>query len=71
MLDKVAQVLRNYKDDDSLEITESTTFEDLGLDSLDTAQLVMDIEEEFDVTIELDSPIKDVGTLIKVIENAK
>ncbi|API92094.1 hypothetical protein J32TS6_25200 [Virgibacillus pantothenticus] len=35
------------------EITELTEFkEDLGLDSLDLVELIMELEEEFDITIE-------------------
>jgi acyl carrier protein len=71
MLQRIAQILRDYKDDESLQISESTTFEDLKLDSLDTAELIMNIEEELDVTIDMDEAIKTVGDLIKVIENSK
>ena len=31
------------------EITEETTFEDLGADSVDLVELVMSMEEEFDI----------------------
>ncbi|MBU8566502.1 acyl carrier protein [Virgibacillus pantothenticus] len=35
------------------EITKLTEFkEDLGLDSLDLVELIMELEEEFDITIE-------------------
>jgi len=71
MLEKITEILRNYKGDDNLEVAESTTFEALGLDSLDTVQLVMEIEEEFDVTIEMDRSIKDVAALMAVIESPK
>ena len=69
MLEKITQILRNYKGDDSIVVTEGTTFESLGLDSLDTVQLVMDIEDEFGVTIEMDRSITDVAALMKVIES--
>ena len=51
-------------------ITESTTFEELEFDSLDIVELVMNIEEEFSVTIEMEASIKSVGDLMKVIESA-
>ena len=70
MLDKITKVLRDYKGDDSLEVTEASTFEELELDSLDLVQLVMDVEEEFDVTIEMDSPITTVAGLMDTIKKA-
>ena len=71
MLEKITQILKNYKGEDNLEVSESTTFEELGLDSLDMAQLVMEIEDEFEVTIEMDKAIKDVAALVAVIESSK
>ena len=71
MLEKLIAILKDYKGDDSLEIAEATTFEELGLDSLDTVQLVMNIEDEFGVTIEVDRSITDVAALIRIIEAAQ
>lgn len=71
MLDKITQILRDYKSDESLTVTEGSTFEEMELDSLDLVQLVMDVEEAFGVTITLDSPIKTVAELMEVIKNAK
>jgi len=54
---------------------ESVTLEtkyadDLGTDSLDRAELVMEIEDEFDINIpdEAEGKIKNVGDTIKFIE---
>jgi len=73
MLEKITKILRDYKGDDSLTVTETSTFEELGmeLDSLDLVQLIMDVEEAFEVTITLDSPVKTVAELMEVIKNAK
>ena len=71
MLEQLTKVLKNYKSDDNLQVEISTTFEELGLDSLDTVQLVMEIEDEFGVTIEMDKSMQDVGALIEVIRAAK
>ena len=70
MLDKITKILRDYKSDESLQVTQTSTFEELELDSLDLVQLVMDVEEEFGITIEMDSPIKDVAELMEIIEKA-
>ncbi len=71
MLDEIAAVLREYKSDDQLVVTEDTTFADLSLDSLDTVELVMSIEEKFGVSIEMTGDITSVGELMTAIENAK
>ena len=69
MLDKIAKILNEYKGTNDT-ITENTTFTDLELDSLDTVELVMNVEEEFGVTLNMDSPVKTVGDLMKLIKSA-
>ena len=71
MLEKIAGTLKNYKEDDSLNITEDTSFKELELDSLDTIELIMQLEEELGVTIDIDEDVQTVGELIKVIEAAQ
>ena len=71
MLEKITEILRDYKGDPDLEVTEKITFAEMELDSLDTVELVMNLEEEFDVTIEMNENIQSVGDLIKVIESAQ
>ena len=50
--------------------TESSFIDDLGADSLDTVELVMEFEEEFDITIpdEEAEKIQTVGQAITYIE---
>jgi len=53
------------------QITRETSFvNDLGADSLDTVELVMELEEEFDITIpdEKAEEIQTVGQAIDYIE---
>ncbi|MDR0490199.1 MAG: phosphopantetheine-binding protein [Oscillospiraceae bacterium] len=71
MLEKIVQMIRNYKGDEGLVVTENSSFEELELDSLDTVELVMKIEEEFSVSIEMDAGIKSVGDIIRIIESEK
>ena len=55
------------------EITMETTFvDDLGADSLDVFQIIMGIEEEFDIEIpnEAAEKIVTVGDAVKKIKNA-
>ncbi|MFR5264387.1 MULTISPECIES: acyl carrier protein [Clostridium] len=58
---------------DKLEIEESkvtleTTFEDLGADSLDLFEVIMDIEEEFDIKLEEANDIKTVKDAVDYVE---
>jgi acyl carrier protein len=53
------------------QITKETSFvNDLGADSLDTVELVMELEEEFDITIpdEKAEEIQTVGQAVAYIE---
>lgn len=69
--EKVVKVLAEYKDLNPDNITKETTFADLELDSLDTVEIVMNLEEEFGITIEIEEGIKTVGDIVKLIEKAQ
>jgi len=71
MLEKITEILRDYKGDPDLSVTEASTFAEMEFDSLDTVELVMNLEEEFNVTIEMNENIQSVGDLMKVIEAAQ
>ena len=49
-------------------ITKETTFESLGIDSLDTVEMVMQLEEDLGIEIELEEKMATVGELAKFIE---
>lgn len=58
---------------DEAEVTESASFsDDLGADSLDTVELIMEIEKEFDIQIPDDQAekITTVGEAISFIESS-
>ena len=58
---------------DESEVTDSSNFmSDLGADSLDTVELIMEFEKEFDLQIPDDEAekITTVGEAIKYIENS-
>ena len=51
-LEKLQKIIAEVLNVDTEEITPDTTFvDDLGADSLDVFQIVMGIEEEFDITV--------------------
>ena len=52
-LEKLQKIIAEVLNVDAQEVTMDTTFvEDLGADSLDIFQIIMGIEEEFDIQIE-------------------
>ena len=67
----LAAKLADYKGIDVNTITIDSTFEDLALDSLDVADLVMQIEDEAGITIELDPEVKDMRALVAKIAGAQ
>ncbi|MCL2856935.1 MAG: acyl carrier protein [Oscillospiraceae bacterium] len=71
ILDKVKKILVEQLDvEESAIAPESSIIDDLGADSLDIVDMVMSLEEEFDVEIpdeEIES-MKTVGDIIKFIE---
>ena len=68
---KVAQMLADHKGIDVNTITMDSTFTELQVDSLDVAELVMNFEDEFGISIELDEAVKTVADMVKRIEEAK
>ncbi len=75
VLEKVKEVIGEQLGIDDLEtIKPETTFiDDLGADSLDIVELIMALEEEFDMEIpeEEAEKITSVGDVVKYIEENK
>lgn len=69
--EKIAGILAEYKGMDVGSISADTSFEELELDSLDTVELLMRIEDELSVTLELEEAMKTVGDLVKAVEAQK
>jgi acyl carrier protein len=68
---KVIQIVSEQMSVDKGEITRQTSFvNDLNADSLDTVELVMELEDEFDMTIpdEEAEKLKTVGEAIDYIK---
>ncbi len=72
IFDKVKDILVDQLDCEEEKVTlETSITDDLGADSLDIVDLVMSLEEEFDVEIPDDQVenIKTVGDIVKYIED--
>jgi acyl carrier protein len=68
VLEKVKEVIAEHLDCDVNDITEASTFESLGIDSLDTVEMVMDLEDQLGISIEVDKKLETVGELVEFIE---
>ena len=71
--EKLKKIISEVLNADEEEITMETTFvDDLGADSLDVFQIIMGIEEEFDIEIgnEEAEKIVTVGDAVEQIKNA-
>ncbi|MBQ4592562.1 MAG: acyl carrier protein [Clostridia bacterium] len=70
-IDKLKTIIADHSGEDEANITAETTFEELGVDSLTTVEVLMDIEDEFGVTLEAAQVGKTVGDLVRAIEEAQ
>lgn len=71
--EKLKKIISEVLNTEEEEITMETTFvDDLGADSLDVFQIIMGIEEEFDIEIgnEDAEKIVTVGDAVEAIKNA-
>jgi len=72
VFEKVKEILREQLDVEEDKVTiEASIVDDLGADSLDVVDLVMSLEEEFDIEIpdEDVENMKSVGDMVKYIES--
>lgn len=71
MLEKVKNIVAEGLGVDVVELTEETTFESLGADSLDLMDMVMSFEDEFKVEIDTEAigDLKTIGDVVKYIES--
>ena len=70
MFEKLAKFAAKQLDLDLAEITPDSTFESLGIDSLDVVEMVMDLESELGIELEMeDQSITTFGELAAFIES--
>lgn len=70
--EKIKKIIAEVLNVDEEEITMDTTFvDDLGADSLDVFQIIMGLEEEFDIEIptEIAEKMVTVGDAVEAIKN--
>ena len=70
MYEKLVKYAAKQLELDASEITPDSTFESLGIDSLDIVEMVMDLENELGVALEIeDESITTFGEMAAFIES--
>ncbi len=70
-LKQVEKIMGEYKELEAGSLTMETTFESLELDSLDLVDMAMACEDAFGVEVEISEEIRNVGDLVKLIDEKK
>ena len=68
IFEKIQKIMEENLSVEKEEITLDSTFESLGIDSLDTFQLVIEIEEQFGIEIESPENMKSIQDVVNYIE---
>lgn len=68
IFDAIAELIAERNDCDVAEIKMESRFADLGIDSLDTVEMLMNLEDKVGQEIELDQKVETVGELARYIE---
>ena len=65
----IAELIAEKIECDVNEIKMESSFKDLGIDSLDTVEMIMNLEDKIGKEIEVDDKVETVGEIVKYIEN--
>lgn len=69
MFEKIKEIIVDQLGVEESQVTMETSFEnDLEADSLDIFQVINEIEDEFDITIDTDQDLKTVADLVNYVE---
>ena len=63
----IAELIAERNDSDPAEVTRNTRFQDVGIDSLDTVEKLMNLEDKIGVEIELSQKVETVGELVDYV----
>ena len=69
MFEKIRDYLCSQMDLAPEDVKPETTFESLGIDSLDMVEMLMGLEEELGIELELEEKISTVGEFVSFVES--
>ena len=70
-IDTVTEILNDTLDIDPETVSEDSTFESLGIDSLDMVELTCDLEERCDIEFGEPEGLETIGDLVNYIDGLK
>lgn len=68
---KIIEIIAEYQDRDESEYTADQTFTEMGLDSLDLAELILQLEDELGADIDINPSYNTPAKLAKYIASIK
>ena len=68
VFEKIKKIISEQLKIDEINVTKKTSFEELGVDSLELFQIIIEIEEEFEVQIEDAESIRTVEEAVNFVE---
>ena len=71
MVEQIIEIIAEYQDRDVSEYDPDQTFTEMGLDSLDLAELVLQLEDSVDAEIDISPKYNTPAKLAKYIESLK
>ncbi len=69
--DAIAKIVAERTGCEVSDVKPESTFAELGIDSLDTVELLMSLEDVIGIEIELDQKVETIGELDKFIQSKK
>jgi acyl carrier protein len=69
--DAIAKIVSERTGCDVADVKPESKFSELGIDSLDTVELLMNLEDEIGIEIELDQKVETIDDLDKFIQSKK
>lgn len=67
--EKIKEILADHLDIDIENIHDDSTFEDLGIDSLDAVEIMMELEDEFGMELDASEMGTTVSELVAYIDS--
>ena len=67
--EKIKEILAGHLDIDIENINDDSTFEDLGIDSLDAVEIMMELEDEFGMELDASEMGRTVSELVAYIDS--
>ena len=71
MVQQIIEIIAEYQDKDASAYNADQTFTSMGLDSLDLAELIIEVEENTGITVELSAELNTPAKLAAFIEANK